>query len=99
MKYELRSTKTFNDWFSKLKDKTVKNKLLSRLDRINNGNFGDHKQLTADLFELRFFFGAGVRIYYTLKNNKIVLLLAGGDKSTQSKDIEKAKEILKELKE
>jgi putative addiction module killer protein len=52
MKYELQSTQTFNQWLAKLKDKTVKNQLLSRLARIENGHFGDTKALTADLFEL-----------------------------------------------
>ncbi len=52
MKYELQSTQTFNRWFAKLKDKAIKNQLLSRLARIENGNFGDNKALSTDLFEL-----------------------------------------------
>lgn len=99
MKYELQSTTTFNHWFSKLKDKTVKNQLLSRLARIENGNFGDTKALAANLFELRCFFGGGIRLYYTIRNQRIVLLLVGGDKSSQDKDIEKAKSILNTLKD
>ena len=94
MKYELQSTKTFSHWFSGLKDRTVKNQLLSRLARIENGNFGDTKPLSADLFELRCFFGGGIRLYYTIRNQRVVLLLVGGEKSSQSKDIEKAKTIL-----
>lgn len=99
MKYELQSTTTFNHWFSKLKDKTVKNQLLSRLARIENGNFGDTKALSPNLFELRCFFGDGIRLYYTIRNQRIVLLLVGGDKSSQDKDIEKAKSILNTLKD
>jgi putative addiction module killer protein len=71
--------------------------VLSRLDRMSNGNFGDCKPLANGLFELRFMFGAGLRIYYTLKNNQVVLLLAGGDKSSQDRDIEKAKALLNTL--
>jgi putative addiction module killer protein len=97
MKYELKSTKIFNTWFASLKDKTIKNKLLSRLARVENGNFGDTKALDSGLFELRFFFGGGLRIYYTFRNQHVVLLLAGGDKSSQDKDIEKAKTILDNL--
>lgn len=97
MKFELQSTSVFDKWFSKLKDKAIKNKVLARFARVENGNFGDTKQIASDLFELRFFFGSGLRIYYTIKNNRIVFLLNGGDKSSQSEDIEKAKQLLSEL--
>jgi putative addiction module killer protein len=97
MKYTLQSTQTFNQWLSKLKDKTIKNQLLSRLARVENGNFGDTKALSADLFELRCFFGGGIRVYYTLRSQQVVLLLAGGDKSSQDRDIEKANAILARL--
>lgn len=97
MHYTIETTDTFLEWFEKLKDKTVKNKILARLTRIENGNFGDHKQLSSNLFELRFFFGSGFRIYYTLRNNQLVLLVKGGDKASQTKDIEKAKQILSDL--
>ncbi len=97
MKYELKSTQTFNHWLAKLKDRTIKNQLLSRLARVENGNFGDTKALSADLFELRCFFGGGLRVYYTIRNQQVVLLLIGGDKSSQDRDIEKAKAILNTL--
>ena len=80
-----------------MKDSTVKMKVLARLNRVENGNFGDFKQLRQNLFELRFFFGAGLRIYYTIQGSKVVFLLAGGDKSSQEKDIEKVAEFLNEL--
>ena len=67
-----------------------------RLARIENGNF---KAIGKQVNELRFFFGAGLRIYYTVHSGRMVLLLAGGDKSSQSKDIERAIHILKELDE
>lgn len=71
--------------------------MLVRIDRIQNGNFGDFKSLGDDLFELRFFFGGGLRIYYTIRDRQIVLLLHGGDKTNQSRDIEKAKQMIQEL--
>lgn len=97
MRYELQSTRDFNKWMSKLKDATVKRKLLARLARVENGNFGDFKQLGGDLFELRFFFGSGLRIYYTIQGERVVLLLTGGDKSSQARDIEKAARLIHEL--
>ena len=71
--------------------------MLARIDRVKNGNFGDFKSLGNNLFELRFFFGGGLRIYYTLRNHQVVLLLNGGSKSSQSKDIDKARQIIQEL--
>lgn len=63
------------------------------------GAFGDHKIIDANLFELRMFFGPGYRVYFTIRGREIIFLLAGGDKSTQTKDIAKAKELLEELEE
>ena len=75
----------------------TKIRILARLERIKNGNFGDHKSIDQDVSELRLDFGPGFRLYYSIRNQKIVLLLYGGDKSTQSRDIEKAKQIFEEL--
>lgn len=97
MKYTLTSTEMYDKWLAGLKDRSVKNRLMSRLARVENGNFGDFKQVSAALFELRCFFGGGLRVYYTLRDGQVVLLLAGGDKSTQAKDIGKATEILNSL--
>jgi len=97
MTYELQSTPTFDKWLTKLKDASIRNRLLVRLDRIETGNFGDFKQIDNNLFELRFFFGGGLRIYYTIRDGKVVLLLTGGDKSSQTKDIMKSKALLLEM--
>jgi putative addiction module killer protein len=97
MEYELSSTSNFNKWLGRLKDPAVKRKILARLARVENGHFGDYKQIDDSLLELRFFFGGGLRIYYAIRNNQIVLLLAGGDKSSQKKDIEKSKRLLAKL--
>ena len=99
MRYELRNTIQFDKWFTKLKDRTVKRKVLARLVRVENGSFGDHKQISPSLFELRLFFGPGLRIYYTVRNDRIIFLLAGGDKSSQKRDITKATELLAQLEE
>ena len=99
MKYKLRSTNQYDKWFSKLKESTAKIRVLARLNRVENGNFGDFKQISPNLFELRFFFGASLRIYYTIQNSTVVFLLAVGDKSSQEKDIEKVAELLKELED
>ena len=64
---------------------------------FKTATFGDFKALGDNLFELRFFFGDGLRIYYTIRNQQIVLLLTGGSKSSQSRDIEKAKRMIQEL--
>lgn len=83
------------DWMNTL-DKTLKARIQSRLTRLLENNFGDHKKLDGEISELRFNFGAGYRIYYTEIDNIIVLLINGGDKSTQQKDIKKAHNILQE---
>ena len=96
MSYELTSTSTFDKWIDGLKDRTTRNKVLSRLDRVSNGNFGDFKSIDSNLLELRFFFGAGLRIYFTIQGDRVVLLLVGGNKSTQRRDIEKARNLINE---
>lgn len=97
MNYEIQTTTAFDKWFSKIKDKSTKYRIEARLSRVTKGNFGDIETVASHLFELRFFFGGGIRIYGTMVDGKIVLLLCGGDKSTQSSDIEQAKKLLGEL--
>ena len=97
MKYEIEITDEFSIWLNRIKDKKTLYRIDVRLNRIAKGNFGDYKTIANNLFELRFFFGKGYRIYYTIRQNRIVLLLCGGDKSSQSKDISKAKSLMKQL--
>ncbi len=99
MTYTVESTTQYEKWFKKLKDASARIKILARLSRAENGNFGDHKQLGKNLYELRLFFGPGFRIYYTIKSGRIILLLVGGDKSSQQKDINKADVLLKKIEE
>ncbi len=99
MKYDIKQTDVFSKWLLKLKDIKGKVSILRRIERIRNGNFGDHKGLGDEVSELRITVGAGYRVYYTIRNGEVVLLLVGGDKSTQKADIQKAKELIKELKD
>lgn len=97
MAYSIETTEQFDKWFSKLKDTQAKARIILRLRQVTTGHFGDHKQINESLYELRFFFGAGYRVYYTRKGSTVVLLLNGGEKDSQSRDIKKATELLKQL--
>ncbi len=92
-------TDEFNDWFKSLKDFKAKARIAGRLDHAILGNFGDTKFVGASVFEMRIHVGAGYRIYYTRHDGLIYWLLMGGDKSTQQRDIEKAIQLAKNLKE
>ena len=94
MRYEIETSNIFDKWLTNLKDKTAVTRIMSRIYRIEHGNPGDVKTVGQNLFEMRFFFGSGLRIYYTINNGTIILLLCGGDKSTQKQDIEKAKKLI-----
>jgi len=95
--YEVRTTEEFDDWLDNLRNRTAVLRISARIDRIEQGNFGDNKLITKEISELRFFFGSGYRIYYTVQEKTIVLLLNGGDKSSQKKDIKKAKALFDEI--
>jgi putative addiction module killer protein len=82
----------FAEWLDSFKDRKTKLKITERLRRISLGNLGDFKSVGEGVFELRIAYGAGYRIYFGQDGNRIILLLCGGDKSTQKKDILKAKE-------
>jgi len=89
----------FDKWFNSLKDVRVKARLLKRLDKVQLGNLGDWNSVSDGVFELREHFKKGFRIYYGMENRTVILLLCGGDKSTQAKDIKKAKQYWQEFKE
>ncbi len=80
----------YRDWFDSLKNVRTQVKIDVRLTRVRLGNFGDAQSVGKGVYELRFHFGPGYRIYYGLDGNEIVLLLCAGDKSSQKKDIKKA---------
>ena len=85
------------EWLKSL-DGTTRKRILLRFDRLRDGNFGDYKQIDVDLYELRFMFGSGYRVYYTIENDTIILLICGGNKKSQVKDIKFAKELVESLK-
>ena len=87
----------FNDWLESLRDKKTKVTLFMRIQRLREGNLGDFKSFDG-LYELRVNFGPGYRIYCSKIGNKLILLLGGGDKSTQDRDIKKCKSYLEDHK-
>lgn len=95
--FQIIKSSLFDSWFHRIKDPFIQGRIADRLSRVIRGNFGDHKSVGDGVQEMRMTFGAGYRIYYTIRNETVVFLLAGGDKSSQQKDIQKAKELLKEL--
>ena len=95
--YEVRQTAAFSNWLTKLKDNIAKASILRRIVRLENGNLGDSKSVGEGVFELRIDVGHGYRVYFTNKDNKIIILLVGGDKSSQDRDIKAAKDMAKEV--
>lgn len=94
----IEKTPEFDKWLRKLKDLRAKAKILFRIQKLeNNEHFGDNKPVGDGIIELRINFAKGYRVYLKEKDGKIIVLLIGGDKSTQRRDIEKAKEIWKKL--
>ncbi|MDP9127009.1 MAG: type II toxin-antitoxin system RelE/ParE family toxin [Pseudomonadota bacterium] len=96
--YTLVQSSIFETWLSKLVDQKAKARILARLRSATLGNFGDWKPIDGGVYEMRINVGAGYRVYYTRTGNTIYLLLTGGDKSTQKKDIILAKKLAEELK-
>jgi putative addiction module killer protein len=86
-------------WLNSLKNKKDRAGIQRRIQYIENGNLGDYKYIGDGVYELRFFFSSGYRVYFAKDDVYIILLLCGGDKSSQTKDIKKAKEYLKEYLE
>jgi len=90
-------TETFQTWQIKLKDLVVRARIQARIERLRGGNPGHHRVLTEGVTELKLDFGAGYRIYYTQRNETLIILLVGGDKSTQQTDIKIAIQLAKNL--
>ncbi|WP_319562661.1 type II toxin-antitoxin system RelE/ParE family toxin [Marispirochaeta sp.] len=85
------SKEPFAEWVSSIAG-TDRARIFTRLDRVEQGNLGDYKSLGDNLFELRFTFGPGYRVYFGMEEKSLILLLAGGSKSTQDRDIKKARQ-------
>ncbi len=86
----------FTEWLNHLRDKRNRRRILLRLLRLESGHCGDCKAVGGGVFEMRFFFGAGYRVYFGQDGNTLVVLLCGGDKGSQRDDIRKAQEYWKE---
>jgi putative addiction module killer protein len=96
---QLKQTATYLKWERKLNDQTAKALIAARLLRLANGLAGDVSPIGEGLSELRIHYGPGYRIYFQKRGSVIIVLLCGGDKSTQNKDIARAKQIALEWSE
>lgn len=91
------TTATFDNWLSNLTDRRAFFRIQARIDRAEDGNFGDCKPVGHGVLEMRIDYGPGYRVYFTQRGMEIVILLAGGNKSTQAKDIKIALRLAQEL--
>ena len=97
--YKVEKTESFDKWLRKLKDLRAKAKILFRIQKIENDeHFGDCEPVGDGIRELKIDYAKGYRVYFTESDGKIIILIIGGDKSTQQRDIDKSKEILKRIK-
>lgn len=97
--FTIRRTREFIEWASKLRDVRAKTRIALRIDRVAIGNLGDIKPVGDGVSELRIDYGPGYRIYFIRDGAVIIILLCGGDKSTQKQDIDRAKRLAKEWKD
>jgi putative addiction module killer protein len=86
----VRMTEVYRDWINSLEDRAGRARIQVRVDRLVHGNPAQHRNLTGDVSELKIDFGPGYRVYYTERGGELIVLLAGGDKSTQKQDIKAA---------
>ena len=93
-----RGREPFTEWLENLKDAGVRSRIRLRLDRVRLGNLGDYRSVGEGVYELKIDFGPGYRIYYGRSLDQIILLLYGGDKGSQEKDIQKAKECWRDYR-
>ena len=93
----VRQTARFSAWLAGLRDDRAKAKILKRIDRAGAGNFGDVGPVGEGVSEMRIFYGPGYRVYFAQQGADLVLLLCGGDKSTQAADIAEAKRMAREI--
>ena len=95
--YTVYQTPEFADWLDDLKDIRAQVRIAARLRQAEAGNLGDHKNLSGSLSEMRLDIGPGYRLYFTRRDRILVVMLMGGDKSTQERDIAKARRLLHSL--
>lgn len=97
MVYTLRQTQGFQNWLDELKDVRARLRIVARLRLAEAGNLGDWRSVGGEVSEMRVDFGPGYRLYFSRRGGVLIIMLAGGDKSTQDRDIKRAQRILKEL--
>lgn len=95
--FVVQQTQEFQDWLDGLKDLKAQLRIVARLRLAEAGNLGDWKPVGAEISEMRIAFGPGYRLYFTKRQNILIVMLAGGDKSTQARDIKRAQKILQQL--
>lgn len=95
--YQIIETTSFSLWIKGIKDPKTRFRLVKRLRRATLGNLGDVHSVGDNVFEMREFFGPGWRMYYLQRNHVLIIMLGGGDKSTQERDIERAKALAQEI--
>ena len=95
--YSIQATDVFETWFDGLKDRHGRARIPARIDRAEDGNFGDCKPVGGGVSEMRIYHGAGYRVYFKQIGSELVILLAGGDKSTQASDIKTALKLARQL--
>ena len=95
--YSIIETEAFSDWLNGLRDTVTRMRLIKRLQRASLGNLGDVRPVGEGVYEMREFFGPGWRIYYVQQGDVLLIMLGGGDKSSQQRDIERAIALSKEL--
>ena len=95
--FTVRQTQEFQDWLDGLKDVRAQLRIVARLRLAEAGNLGDWKPVGSEVSEMRVAFGPGYRLYFTKRQNILVVMLGGGDKSTQARDIKRAQKILQQL--
>ena len=95
--FEVQQTSVYAAWFRALRDHSAKGRIVARIERVQLGNFGDAKAVGDGVHELKMDFGPGYRVYYARRKTRIILLLCGGDKGSQPRDIARAKQIAAEL--
>ena len=95
----VRQTKRFAIWLADLRDDRARARILKRLDRVEQGNLGDVAPVGGGVSEMRIFYGSGYRVYFVQRGSELIVLLCGGDKSTQAADIEEAKALAKAIEQ
>lgn len=93
MPFQIIQSSTFRRWFGRLTDLRTRTNIDARLKRVSAGNFGDIRHVGKDVFELRVHYGPGYRVYFIQKDQRVIVLLFGGDKSRQRQDIARAQEL------